>query len=60
MENVAIKDSENNRSFTPLSGGAVGEGWGRGGAGVAQGNEGVVCRVTFESKEITKFLLSSR
>lgn len=47
MENVAIKDSENTRSFTLLSGGGVGK-------------EGIRFYVTSESKEITNFLLCFR
>lgn len=48
MENVAIKDSGNNRSFTLLSG------WG------GAGSERIISYVTSESKEMTNFLLSSR
>lgn len=46
MENVVIKDSKNNRSFTFLSG--VG------------GREEVILYVISASKESTNFLLSSR
>lgn len=45
MENVAIKDGENNRRFTLLSGDG--------------GSEGIIsCH--FENKEVTNFRLSSR